>query len=142
MVFVVTFFVIKLPPGDCLSTYISRLEQMGEQLSDEEVGNMLRQYGLDLPRLLRYFKWIGQVIQGDFGFSFDWQQPVRDIIGERLALTFIMAILRAIFTCAHGDSHRHLFRNTSIFAKRLHRFYHRGFWIGFSQFHAGVDIAG
>ena len=49
---------------------------------------------------LRYFKWIGQVLQGHFGFSFDWQQPVRDLIGERLALTFTIAILSAIFTYA------------------------------------------
>ena len=61
---------------------------------------MRRQYGLDLPLFSRYFKWIGQVLHGEFGFSFDWQQPVRDIIGERLALTFTIAILSAIFTFA------------------------------------------
>ena len=100
LVSIVTFVVIQLPPGDYLSTYISRLEQAGEELSDEEVENLRRQYGLDLPIFLRYFKWFGQVVQGEFGFSFDWQQPVRDIIGERLALTFTIAILSAIFTFA------------------------------------------
>ncbi len=100
LVSIVTFVVIQLPPGDYLSTYISRLEQAGEELSDEEVENLRRQYGLDLPLFLRYFKWFGQVVQGEFGFSFDWQQPVRDIIGERLALTFTIAILSAIFTFA------------------------------------------
>ncbi len=100
LVSIVTFVVIQLPPGDYLSTYISRLEQAGEELSDEEVENLRRQYGLDLPLFLRYFKWFGQVLQGEFGFSFDWQQPVRDIIGERLALTFTIAILSAIFTFA------------------------------------------
>ena len=100
MVSVVTFIVIQLPPGDYLSTYISRLEQAGEDLSDEEVENLRRQYGLDLPLFARYFKWLGQVTQGEFGFSFDWQQPVRDLIGERLALTFTIAILSAIFTYA------------------------------------------
>lgn len=98
MVSVVTFVVIQLPPGDYLSTYISRLEQAGQDLSDEEVENLRRQYGLDLPLFARYFKWISQVVTGDFGFSFDWQQPVRDIIGERLALTFTIAILSAMFT--------------------------------------------
>ena len=100
LVSIVTFVVIQLPPGDYLSTYISRLEQAGEDLSDEEVENLRRQYGLDLPIYLRYFKWFGQVLQGEFGFSFDWQQPVKDIIGERLALTFTIAILSAIFTFA------------------------------------------
>ena len=98
MVSIVTFIVIQLPPGDYLSTYISRLEQAGEQLSDQEVEKLREQYGLNLPLYLRYFKWIGQVLKGNFGFSFDWQQPVRDIIGERLLLTFSIAILSAIFT--------------------------------------------
>lgn len=100
LVSVVTFVVIQLPPGDYLSTYISRLEQAGEELSEEEVENLRRQYGLDLPLFARYFKWFAQVLQGEFGFSFDWQQPVKDIIGERLALTFTIAILSAVFTYA------------------------------------------
>ena len=100
MVSVVTFVIIQLPPGDYLSTYISRLEQAGEELSEEEALNLRRQYGLDQPLFARYFKWIGQVMQGEFGFSFDWQKPIRDIIGERLALTFTIAILSTIFTFA------------------------------------------
>ncbi len=100
LVTVVTFIVIQLPPGDYLSSYISRLEQAGEQLSDEQVDNLRRQYGLDLPIYARYFSWFRQVLQGEFGFSFDWQQPVRNIIGERLVLTFMIAILTAIFTYA------------------------------------------
>ncbi len=101
LVSVVTFAVIELPPGDYLSTYIARLEQnTGQQLSEEIVDRLRRQYGLDLAPHTRYFKWFGQVLRGDFGFSFDWQQPVRDLIGERLALTFTIAILSAIFTFA------------------------------------------
>ncbi|MCY3834230.1 MAG: ABC transporter permease [Chloroflexi bacterium] len=100
LVSIVTFVIIELPPGDYLSTYISRLEQAGQDLSDEEVDRLRAQYGLDLPTTLRYFRWFGQVLRGEFGFSFDWQQPVRDIIGERLALTFTIAILSAVFTFA------------------------------------------
>ena len=100
LVSVVTFVIIQLPPGDYLSTYISRLEQAGEELSEEEALNLRRQYGLDQPLFARYLKWIGQVLQGEFGFSFDWQKPIKEIIGERLALTFTIAILSTIFTFA------------------------------------------
>ncbi len=100
LVSVVTFVIIQLPPGDYLSTYISRLEQAGEELSEEEALNLRRQYGLDQPLFARYVKWIGQVLRGEFGFSFDWQKPIKDIIGERLALTFTIAILSTIFTFA------------------------------------------
>lgn len=101
LVSVVTFIVIELPPGDYLATYIARLEQnSGEQLSEDIIEGLRRRYGLDLPLYQRYFKWFGQVFQGDFGFSFEWEKPVRDLIGERLALTFTIAILSAIFTYA------------------------------------------
>ena len=99
LVSIVTFIVIQLPPGDYLSTYIARLEQQsGEGLDEEVIENLRKQYGLDLPLYQRYFKWFGSVLQGDYGFSYDWQQPVRNLIGERLALTFTIAIISAIFT--------------------------------------------
>ena len=98
LVSLVTFFIIELPPGDYLSTFISRLEQnSGEQLSEDILEGYRRQYGLDLLSHERYFKWFGQVLQGEFGYSFEWEKPVRDLIGERLALTFTIAIISAIF---------------------------------------------
>ncbi len=101
LVSLVTFFIIELPPGDYLATLISKLEQnSGEQLSEDILEGYRRQFGLDLPSHERYFKWFGQVLQGDFGFSFEYQKPVRDIIGERLALTFTIAIISAIFVYA------------------------------------------
>jgi peptide/nickel transport system permease protein len=101
MVSIVSFVVIQLPPGDYLSTYISRLEQQsGGNFSEEEIDNLRQQYGLDLALHERYLKWFGAVLQGDYGFSYDWQQPVRNLIGERLALTFTIAIVSAFITYA------------------------------------------
>lgn len=98
---VVTFVVIELPPGDYLSHYIAQLErQAGEELSEEQIQALRRQYGLDLPLYQRYFKWLGSIARGDFGYSYEWKQPVGDLIGERLALTFTIAIVSAIFTYA------------------------------------------
>ena len=98
LVSLVTFFIIELPPWDYLATLISKLEQnSGEQLSEDIIEGYRRQFGLDLPSHERYFKWFGQVLQGELGFSFEYQKPVRDIIGERLALTFTIAIISAIF---------------------------------------------
>ena len=70
LVSIVTFFIIELPPGDYVSTYISRLEQnSGEQLSEDIIEGLQRQYGLDLPSHQRYFKWFGQALQGEFGLA-------------------------------------------------------------------------
>ncbi|MEM7346231.1 MAG: ABC transporter permease [Chloroflexota bacterium] len=101
MVSIVTFIVIQLPPGDYLSVLISRLEQQsGGTVDDDVIEALRRQYGLDLPVYQRYFKWLGAVLQGNFGYSYDWERPVGDLIGQRLALTFLIAIISAIFTYA------------------------------------------
>ena len=94
---VVIFIVIQLPPGDFLATRIALLEQAGDQISEDQVESLRRQYGLDLPLHQQYFKWFGQFLQGEFGYSFNWDRPVRDLIGERLILTFTVAILSAVF---------------------------------------------
>lgn len=100
MVSIATFVIIQLPPGDYLSSYISRLEAAGGDISEETIEGLRQRYGLDLPLHQRYFKWFGAVLQGDYGFSYTWQRPVRDIIGQRLAFTFTIAILSAVFTYA------------------------------------------
>ncbi|MEM7535433.1 MAG: ABC transporter permease [Chloroflexota bacterium] len=101
MVSIVTFIIIQLPPGDYLSVLISRLEaQAGGNVSQEMIDSLRQQYGLDLPLYQRYFKWLGAVMQGNFGYSYDWERPVRDLIGQRLALTFLIAIISAFVTYA------------------------------------------
>ena len=101
MVSVVTFIIIQLPPGDYLSVLISRLEaQSGGNVNGEVIDALRQQYGLDLPLYQRYFKWLGAVMQGNFGYSYDWERPVRDLIGQRLTLTFLIAIISAFVTYA------------------------------------------
>lgn len=95
------FIVIQLPPGDYLSSVIARIEQQsGDTVSEEVIEGLQRQYGLDRPMHERYFKWIGSVFQGDLGYSFDWEQPVNKLIGERLALTLLITVTAAIVTYA------------------------------------------
>ncbi|MEM7735169.1 MAG: ABC transporter permease [Deinococcota bacterium] len=100
MTSIVTFVIIQLPPGDYLSTLIARLEQSGNNVSEEQIESLREQYGLDLPLYRRYFRWFGGVLQGDLGFSYEWQQPVNQLIWERLALTFVITSISILFTYA------------------------------------------
>jgi len=94
---IVTFIVIQLPPGDYLSTIIARVEQQGNPGDMAGIVEQLRQqYGLDDPLLVQYFKWLGQVLQGNLGFSFDWQRPVSELIFGRLGMTLLITVLAAI----------------------------------------------
>jgi len=95
---VVAFVIIQLPPGDYLTTVVSRLETMGDRPSKEMLISLKRRYGMDLPVYQQYFKWIGNMFHGDFGKSFEWNKPVADLIAERLPLTVMISLSALIFT--------------------------------------------
>ena len=103
VVSVVAFVLIQLPPGDYLSTYIAQLEEANTPVSESELASLKRQYGLDQPMTVQYVKWIwGIVTRGDFGQSFQWNKPVRDLIWERFALTTVVAMSAMVFTFVVG----------------------------------------
>lgn len=95
---VIAFIIIQLPPGDYLTTYIATLSQSGQQLAQDEIDALRRQYGLDQPIYVQYFKWIWNMLHGDFGMSLEWQRPVADLIGERLLLTVLLSFFTIVFT--------------------------------------------
>jgi peptide/nickel transport system permease protein len=95
------FVLIQLPPGDYVTTYIATLAASNE-IDDQNTAAQLRErFGLGDPMLIQYFKWIwGILTRGDFGISFEWQQPVSDLIWERMALTLVLALSTLIATWA------------------------------------------
>ncbi|MBW8349176.1 ABC transporter permease [Bacillus sp. IITD106] len=96
---IISFALIQLPPGDYLTTYINQLELSGTEVSEGTVISLKQQYGLDKPMYVQYFIWIKNIVlHGDFGRSFTWNEPVADVIGERLGLTIIISIMTLIFT--------------------------------------------
>jgi peptide/nickel transport system permease protein len=99
VVSIIGFIIIQLPPGDYLSSYIMILKASGQDVSDDIVQSLTNQFGLDLPLHRQYVKWIsGIILRGDFGRSFKWNKPVRDMIGERMLLTLLVSVGTMIFT--------------------------------------------
>jgi len=95
----IVFVIIQLPEGDYLDSLVAELEAQGEQLQSAQIEYLREQYGLDEPLWRQYFNWIsGIVLRGDFGYSFEYQRPVLDIIGERFLLTAILAAGTILFT--------------------------------------------
>lgn len=95
---VVAFAIIQLPPGDYLSFYIMQLR--GQGVDEARIIAMRKLYGLDLPIYVQYFKWVKNMSHGNFGRSFAWNKPVKDLIFERLPLTIILSLFTLIFTYA------------------------------------------
>ena len=93
---VVAFLLIQAPPGDFLTTYIARLAESDEILDQATIDNLRARFGLDKPIYVQYFKWVSNLIVGDFGMSFEWRQPVSDLIWERMGLTMCLSFATLI----------------------------------------------
>jgi peptide/nickel transport system permease protein len=103
----VTFSIIKLPAGDFLSNQIAELRSQGDKAALEKVEFLRRQYGLDKPFLEQYAVWVGiwpgqrgfsGLLQGDWGWSFEHDLPVSQVIGDRMLLSFILNFTVVLFT--------------------------------------------
>ena len=94
LISILAFVIIQLPPGDYLTTRIQQLESSGVSINQAEVERLTHMYGLDKPMYVQYGKWIWNIISKlDFGYSFQWNRPVNDILISRMGMTFFIAFL-------------------------------------------------
>ena len=99
IVSVVAFFIIQLPPGDFLTSYVANIAASGETVEAEVVEALELRFGLGQPFHIQYLKWIRNILlEGDFGQSFDWGQPVETLIWDRLSLTLLLSVSTLLFT--------------------------------------------
>jgi peptide/nickel transport system permease protein len=95
----IVFFIIQLPPGDYITTYVAHMSAQGENFTLEMVAALRSQYGLDRPWPLQYLYWIrGIIFHGDFGYSFSYYRPVWSVIMDRLGLTVAISLITMLFT--------------------------------------------
>ncbi len=98
LISIISFIVIELPPGDYMTTYIMAIEaQTGEKLEENEIVQLRAMYGLDQPVYGRYLRWMGNVVRGNFGRSFQENRSVGDVLKERLPLTVVISLASLIF---------------------------------------------
>ena len=92
-----SFVIIQAPPGDFLTSYAAQLRAQGDTVDQAQLEALRVRYGLGQPFYVQYGKWIsGILLRNDWGQSFEWQKPVKDLIWERLALTAFLS-LTALF---------------------------------------------
>ena len=93
-----SFVIIQLPPGDFATAMVGKMAERGEAVSSVELEAIKERYGLDQPVVVQYWRWMSGILtRGDFGQSFEWNQPVSDLIWDRLGLTFLIAFSSMIF---------------------------------------------
>lgn len=99
---VICFIIVELPPGDFLTSYIAQLVESGERIEQTQVAALMKLYGLDQPVYIRYLKWIWAFLHGQFGYSYRWHKPVRELIEMRLLWTILIASSALLFSWAVG----------------------------------------
>ncbi|MFO1067386.1 MAG: ABC transporter permease [Geminicoccaceae bacterium] len=97
---IVTFIIIQLPPGDFLTAQLNELRAQGEGVQTDKIEYLRQLYGLDLPIWQQYLVWAKGLLHGDLGYSFEYDRPVTEVIGDRIFLTFIISFATVLFTWA------------------------------------------
>lgn len=95
---VLIFTIIELPPGDYFESYVAELRASGETVDPQKIEYLRETYGFDKPAWQRYFTWVNGWFHGDFGYSFEYERPVSELIGNRLFLTILLSFTTIIFT--------------------------------------------
>ena len=86
----VCYFLTTLA-GNPISQYTNN-----PRISKEDRARIERDLGVDQPFVVQYGRWLGRVVQGDFGFSFTTKRPVIELIAQRLPKTLILACVSQI----------------------------------------------
>ena len=107
MVLIMSFLIyggIEMAPGDFVSKMIP-MDTLA-RMTPEQVDAIRAAYGLDQPFVVRYLKWVWQILQGNWGTSMSSGVPVKDIILQKLPITMELAltglVISAILGCIFG----------------------------------------
>ncbi|MGK9169306.1 ABC transporter permease [Inquilinus limosus] len=98
---IIAFLIIQLPPGDYLTSMIAMMTDSGQNVDPAQLARLREIYGFDDPVWVQYGKWMsGILFRGDFGYSFEWNRPVADLIWERMGSTLAISIASLLFVWA------------------------------------------
>lgn len=106
---IISFLLIKLAPGDPIRSYVT------PTMKPEDVERIRESLGLNEHIVLQYLKWLGELLQGNLGYSIRTSQPVLDeiiirippslgLMGAAIALTLIIAIPLGLLTANKQNS--------------------------------------
>jgi peptide/nickel transport system permease protein len=94
---ILIFGIIQLPPVDFVSSMVAQAAQSGSSADEQTITALRHKYGLDRPLHLQYLHWVGGLVRGDLGYSFEWNRPVSSLILDRLLFTVVLALSAIVF---------------------------------------------
>lgn len=103
MILVVTFLIygaLELTPGDP-TDYLVDSETLARMTEEQQIA-LKEAYGLNDPFVIRYVKWLGGLVRGQFGYSISSGRPISAILSERLPATIELAVASIIISTLLG----------------------------------------
>lgn len=91
LVSIFVFLLQKILPGDPV------LAMAGEERDPATLEFLREKYNLNDPIIHQYFYWVADVLRGDFGISLRTNQPVAQLIADKLPVTIQLAIMSMFF---------------------------------------------
>ena len=85
VVAIVVFLILRLTPGDPAAVIA------GNNATNDDIDRIRIQLGLNKPVFMQFFIWIGNVLQGDLGYSFYLNKPVTELLAQRIEPTLSLA---------------------------------------------------
>lgn len=104
MLLIISFLIflgVELMPGDAVDYMIS--PDMLSSITPEQLEAMRDALGLNDPFILRYFRWLGNVLKGDFGYSMQSGVPVATLMINYLPATIELSIAALIISSILGS---------------------------------------
>ncbi len=92
VVSVIIFLAVSMLPGDAAQA------MLGQAATEETVEALRKRMGLDQPPYIRYFTWLGGILQGDFGTSIANGREISELLGSRFINTIHLAVFAAVIS--------------------------------------------
>ncbi len=89
---IIAFALVRIAPGNPVELLLP------EDATEEQINAMEERMGLNDPVLVQYFKYIGQVLKGDLGYSYRLNKSVSQLIAERLLQTAKLAVITLVWS--------------------------------------------
>ena len=107
---IIVFLITRVVPGGPIERAIMEMQAVNvsagvssssfgnqnQALSEEQMQQLKEYYGFDKPAVISYFHWLGNVLRGDLGTSYRYNEPVWDIIRERFPISIFYGVLTLI----------------------------------------------
>ncbi len=93
---IMAFALIHIIPGDPVYA------MLGTDISPDYHDQVYHSMGLDLPLVQQYFRWTGNFLKGQMGYSYHFKEDVSSLVARRLPPTLILGIASAVFSVVLG----------------------------------------